>query len=316
MGFFGGEDTQTSYGWSQTTFGRMDPRLEQALGYTNWSAEQAARELGYGRLGGGGMPEGLSLEALSANPIVQMFGSVEGFKEFLANPELTPDQRKNLEVAFMAPYEALGARQEAAASGARDRLRMTADEIVAASREGRGASGIRGTTAGSANLARALASLGGGQAQFEREMLAEREATGRQAAGGLAGALVDMPFRNQQSMLAGLDALLSERAGRLQVRALSEDMRRTIMNNPAISALMSERLASGRTESYQKTTTPSPGWGAQLLGLGVSALTGGLGGGGGGTAAPLYQQYAQPAGPAGPANYYAGWPMNPYWQGG
>lgn len=315
MGFFSGNSKTENWGWSQTDFGAMDERLTAALGYAGFGAEQAARELGYGKFGGG-LPTGLSLAELSKNPIDTLFGGINKFREFLNNPSLTAEQKKNLETTFMAPYQAMTARQGAQTAAAQGRIRSTVDELIAASREGRGASGVRGTTAGSGAFTRALAGLGQSQVDFERGAAADRSALASEAAGGLAGALIEMPFRNQQSMLSGLDALLQERAGRLNVRALSEDMRRSIMSNPAISALMSERLAGGKTTTYSKSSTPTPGWGSQLLGLGTRAALAYFTGGASEIAnAAGGAMYDSPAGPAAPANYYPGWPMNPYYGG-
>lgn len=296
MGLFGGDKKTTQTGWSQTTFAPMGNLESLLTGYGTGVAGGLYNELS-------NLPGYLSFASLGQDPLGFMGGG-QGLMSFLSDRSISPEQRANLESVYTGAYDVLGGRQSAAAESARARAQLGVEDTLAAFRDAQGGSGLRGTTAGSAVLGRSLSGLGMGLADLERQFAADRSGLAREGAAGLAGATLDLPFREKSLALSGIDRILASRSQQLQTRGLAQDAQRMLMANPLIANALQERLAGGRTESSMTNKESGGGLGlGGILGMGLNFLSGGLlGGGGQQQAAPQYQPYAGAGAGIGPYN--------------
>jgi hypothetical protein len=107
------------------------------------------------------------------------------------------------------------------------RLSLNRDRAVRGLREAQAGTGIRGTTAGSANIGFALSELNRPVEEFARTSAGELS----RLRGGGAQALLELPFR--------------ERGLQLEARGRADAARAAIMGNPVLERFFRERVAQG-----------------------------------------------------------------------
>jgi hypothetical protein len=252
MGLFGSEQSTTSSGTQQTFF---DPR--------SWQ-EDRINTMGFGVLQNlfdetGKLPPGLSFGALAMNPIDQLFGGPAGFKAMLENPDVTPAQKAAIEQAYTTSYDVARSRETAAMDDAGRRTKLATGDLVSAFRDRMSAGGGRGTSAGYGDILRGLQGIGADRMALESQFGAQRDALGREMAGGMASASLQYPFQQKQMMLQGLGSMLQERQGRAAMRGYADAARSTLLGNDLVSRLLSERMAGGKTVQHSKSTTKDEG---------------------------------------------------------
>lgn len=268
-GFFNQPDT-TAYGSKTTLPEKTDiESMLEGLGIDQIKALVAELE---------NLPEGLSLESLSSDPFVQLFGP-EGLSSLLGGSPTAQDQALVDQVFGAASAQA---RRDFGAgfSEAERRATRATEDATRDIKASLGAQGIRGTTAGSGASARAIQDLTAGLQELSTRGAVGFENLATEGMRGRAAALLDLPFQ-RGALGAQMAALaLQERSGRERTRTLSEQARNQVLSNPILSKFFQERLATA-------TTTPfAVGGGEGSSGTGPSVTNrlkdpfGGLFGGG------------------------------------